>query len=445
MQIKHTLCLDFETAYDTAEKYSLSKMTAEEYINDPRFQVIMVSVKVDAAPAQWKDAADPDFETWLRAFPWEESAAVAHNGSFFDFLILGWVYGIYPKFYICTLLLARPLAGERESSSLAKLAEKFGLPSKGTAIVMANGKRRADFTPSELREYGEYCAHDTDLCYDILLHLLAHWAPVDLAWMHITCRMAARPIIDLDSAVLAEGLRGEAEKEGRALELLAEQMQLSQIRLPTDKKGAPLDLKKIVGSSEMFADLLRKFRQEPPMKYSEKQKKWVYAFAKTDDFVRETAEDGSELPGVTEAVHARLGVKSTIMSSRLLRMEGIAERMGTLPVPIRPFGAHTGRCSGCLVADTKITVYTPHVGVSEKLITDVLDTDLVWDGEEFVAHEGVVFSGYREVITHDGVTGTPDHVVFTADGEVPLAEAKARGAHITDASFYGAGRRAFRP
>ncbi len=346
MQYKHVLCADFETFYDTTDKYSLSKMTAEEYINDPRFQVIMVSVKVDNAPAVWKDAADPDFEQWLRAFPWEESVAVAHNGSFFDFLILGWVYGIFPKFYICTLLLARPLAGERESSSLAKLAEKFGLPSKGTAIVMANGKRRADFSTSELREYGEYCAHDTDLCYDILLHLLPHWAPVDLAWMHITCRMAARPIIELDSAVLEEGLEAEVAKEGRALELLAEQMQLSQVRIPTDKKGVPYDLKKVVGSSEMFADLLRAFKQEPPTKFSEKQEKYVYAFAKSDDFMRETAEDGSELPGVTEAVHARLGVKSTIMSSRLERMAGIADRMGVMPIPIRPFGAHTGRCSG---------------------------------------------------------------------------------------------------
>ena len=346
MRVAHTITVDFETFYDTTEKYSLNKMTAEEYINDPRFQVIMAAVKVDGAPAEWKAANAPDFETWFRSFPWEESAVAAHNGSFFDFLILAWVYDIYPKFYLCTLLMARPLAGERESSSLAKLAEKFGLPSKGTAIVMANGKRLGDFTPAELQEYGEYCAHDTDLCYDILLHLMGQWRPVDMAWMHVTCRMAAQPIIVLDADVLAEGLRGEEEKEGRALELLAEQMQLSQIRMPTDKKGIPLDLKKVVGSSESFADLLRQFRQEPPMKYSEKQGKYVYAFAKTDDFIRETAEEGSELPGVTEAVHARLGVKSTIMSSRLERMAGIAERMGVMPIPVRPFAAHTGRCGG---------------------------------------------------------------------------------------------------
>ena len=38
------ITLDVETYYD--RDYSLSKMTTEEYIRDPRFEVIGVSVKV---------------------------------------------------------------------------------------------------------------------------------------------------------------------------------------------------------------------------------------------------------------------------------------------------------------------------------------------------------------------------------------------------------------
>jgi len=37
--------LDFETYY--AKDFSLSRMTTEEYIRDPRFEVIGVSVKID--------------------------------------------------------------------------------------------------------------------------------------------------------------------------------------------------------------------------------------------------------------------------------------------------------------------------------------------------------------------------------------------------------------
>jgi DNA polymerase len=48
----------------------------------------------------------------------------------------------------------------------------------------------------------------------------------------------------------------------------------------------------------------------------------------------------------------------------------------------------------------------------------------VWDGERFVRHDGVVDQGIKEVITHDGLTATPDHIVFLENGQsVPLIEA----------------------
>ena len=39
------ITVDFETYYD--RKFSLSKLTTEEYIRDPRFEVIGVAVKVN--------------------------------------------------------------------------------------------------------------------------------------------------------------------------------------------------------------------------------------------------------------------------------------------------------------------------------------------------------------------------------------------------------------
>jgi DNA polymerase I-like protein with 3'-5' exonuclease and polymerase domains/uracil-DNA glycosylase len=49
-------------------------------------------------------------------------------------------------------------------------------------------------------------------------------------------------------------------------------------------------------------------------------------------------------------------------------------------------------------------------------IEQVERTDLVWDGVEWVAHDGVIFQGTKEVITHDGLTATPDHKVWLVDG-----------------------------
>jgi DNA polymerase len=40
----------------------------------------------------------------------------------------------------------------------------------------------------------------------------------------------------------------------------------------------------------------------------------------------------------------------------------------------------------------------------------------LWDGVEWVSHQGVVDQGIREVIEYDGLTATPDHKVVTAAG-----------------------------
>lgn len=66
-----------------------------------------------------------------------------------------------------------------------------------------------------------------------------------------------------------------------------------------------------------------------------------------------------------------------------------------------------------------------------KPIEDVTTDDLLWDGHEWVEHEGVVYSGDKEVITHDGVTATPEHKVYVSDGKwARLGEAKERGLRI---------------
>lgn len=49
-------------------------------------------------------------------------------------------------------------------------------------------------------------------------------------------------------------------------------------------------------------------------------------------------------------------------------------------------------------------------------IEKVTTSHRVWDGVEWVSHDGLLDQGVREVITYDGLTATPDHEVFTNDG-----------------------------
>lgn len=67
-------------------------------------------------------------------------------------------------------------------------------------------------------------------------------------------------------------------------------------------------------------------------------------------------------------------------------------------------------------------------------IENVGTADKVWDGVEFVRHEGVVYKGQKEVMRYDGLTATPDHKVWASlEGEprtVRLDYAAACGARL---------------
>lgn len=61
---------------------------------------------------------------------------------------------------------------------------------------------------------------------------------------------------------------------------------------------------------------------------------------------------------------------------------------------------------------------------------------LLWDGESWVSHEGVVYKGRREVITYGGLTATADHLVWVEGMGKPvqLALAARFGAELVRAA-----------
>ena len=65
-------------------------------------------------------------------------------------------------------------------------------------------------------------------------------------------------------------------------------------------------------------------------------------------------------------------------------------------------------------------------------IQEVTKDMKVWDGEEWVPHDGSVYRGEREAITYEGLTATADHLVW-AKGQpepIPFGFAAASGAHL---------------
>lgn len=64
-------------------------------------------------------------------------------------------------------------------------------------------------------------------------------------------------------------------------------------------------------------------------------------------------------------------------------------------------------------------------------IQNVTCHDRVWDGVDWVRHDGLVFKGYKNVITYDGLTATADHEVWADDGtKTTLEQVRRRGARL---------------
>lgn len=317
--VMDTLTVDFETFY--SKEYSLSKITTEEYINDPMFQVIGIAVKRNDEDTQWFSGTPKETKAWLAQFDWVNSMVIAHN-AMFDGAILSWRFGIKPKAIICTLCMGRALLDVSVGGSLAKMSEYYQLGEKGTEVLNALGKRRADFTEAELTAYAGYCINDVELTYKLFYKMLPHFNKTELKLIDITTKMYTEPKLYLDAAMLDQHLHEVREQKDR---LLAE-CGISKEDLMSNPK---------------FAAVLEMFGVDVPTKISARTGKSSYAFAKTDEGFKELQEHSD--PRVQAIVAARLGTKSTLEETRTQRFIEIAGRMGTLPVPLKYYGARTGR------------------------------------------------------------------------------------------------------
>lgn len=317
------ITLDWETYYD--RQYSLSKLTTEAYIRDDRFEVIGLCVKHNSGPVEWFSGDRDEVASYLAKFDWTNVGMLSHN-TMFDAAILSWRFGIRPRALFDTLSMSRALHGVNARHSLKAVAERYGVGEKGNEVQNALGKRRADFSSAELAKYGEYCKTDVDLCFDIFNIMVSRGFPKsELRLIDLTLRMFTEPVLELDIDLL----EGHLISTKRAKEKLLEDAGV------TDKKD--------LMSNQKFADMLRGFGVEPPMKISATTGKETYAFAKTDEAFKELEEHDD--PRVQTLVTARLGNKSTIEETRTERFIEIAKR-GKFPVPLRYYAAHTGRWGG---------------------------------------------------------------------------------------------------
>ena len=316
------ITVDFETYYD--KQFSLSKLTTEQYVRSPEFEVIGLAVKVNNGDTDWISGPFNAVKDYLHAnYDWEGSAVLAHN-TLFDGAILSWLLDIHPKLWLDTLCMGRALHGTEVGGSLKYLADMYEIGEKGNEILNALGKHRNDFNEEELERYGDYCIQDVELTYQLFDIFLKVFPKKELKVIDMTLRMFIDPVLELDVDKLEDHLvtlQGQKEK-------LLEECGIEKTELMSNPK---------------FAKALESLGVVPPMKTSLRTGKEAFAFAKNDEEFKALQEHDDAR--VQALVAARIGLKSTLEETRTERFIGIGIR-GVMPVPIRYYAAHTGRWGG---------------------------------------------------------------------------------------------------
>src|SRR6056297_3308394 len=305
------LILDFETHYD--QDYSLAKMPTMQYVRDARFECwgcAFGTADGDYYAPMWAGEDFPDSTVGrLNRIDWPNTIAVAHNAQL-DGAVLHHHFGHAPAFWLDTLDWTRYAISQGAlppdaSTSLRAWGERLGLAKGDTADAVAAGGDAL----------GDYAVRDIEITRLALDWLREHcpWPEAEWRISDLHVRMATQPRLALDKPLLE--------------------------RLAADTLDP--EMAKAVRSRETFATALRAICIEPGTRTSPANGKQTYAFAKTDRFMRELGNHPDPRARTLAELKAQGG--STIVAARAQRFLDVGD---PLPVPLRYYGAHTGRASG---------------------------------------------------------------------------------------------------
>jgi DNA polymerase I-like protein with 3'-5' exonuclease and polymerase domains len=337
------ITIDFETYYD--QKYSLTKISTEEYVRHDRYETIGFAYKINDDRCVWVTGNNAYIQKVLDTLPWDDSLVLAHN-TMFDGAILSWRYGVKPKGWLDTMSMGRALHGVDQSVSLASMALRYGVGEKGTEVMNAVGVGREFFSPDALAKYGAYCRNDVELTHNIFQMMMQAGFPKgELKLIDLTLSMFIHPVLKLDTEALKAHLVDTvAQKKAHlvsALQAVGKQDLAVKHILGDEETQA--EVRKTLMSNVQFATMLKGLDVEAPTKISPTTGKLTLALAKNDEAFKELLEH--EDPRVQALCAARIGTKSTLEETRTQRFMDISKR-GAFPVPLRYYAAHTGRWGG---------------------------------------------------------------------------------------------------
>lgn len=316
------LFLDFETFFSVA--CSLRKLSTTQYIRHPEFLVWGVGVQwEDEEHATWITGSD--CESYLDEIDWDDTALVCHN-SLFDAQVLRLVYGHVAAYNYCTASMSRGV-WPTSSASLKNTAERCfpgdDTMRKGEELIQAKGI--SDLPPDIEEAIAGYCRQDVALTKAIFDKIYPHFPEPEFNLIDMTIRMAVEPSLALDRERLQSHLDEITAKNQQVIE----------------DSGTT---REVLASNPKFTALIESMNIVVPTKVSPNTGKTIPAFGKADKGWQQLR---AKYPEHENLWSARVTAKSRIDETRAQAFLDAADpETNLLPVPLRYYGAHTGRFSG---------------------------------------------------------------------------------------------------
>lgn len=389
-----------EIDIETYSSVDLKKCGVYKYAESPDFALLLFGYSIDGGEVQAVDTANGEAipQEILNALQDDSVIKSAHNASFERICLsryLGVKY-LSPKSWRCTMVwsayLGLPLSlaqvgevlglGKQKLTEGKELIRLFCIPDKDGNRPTCNGEK--------WQRFKAYNKRDVETEMEIQQKLSRFPVP-DFIWEEY---ILDQQINDRGIGVDMEFVEAALELDAQAKATLsAEMCRLTGVENP----NSVYQLLEWLESQGYSSDSL--------------DKKNVIELMKT----------------AKEPVRTVLALRQQLAKSSVKKyqaMQKVACADGRARGCFQFYGANrTGRF--CLAEGTPIMVKGSNGDIYEKPIEDVTNDDLVWDGVQWVEHDGVVFSGEHDVITWDGITATPEHQVFIDEHiKIPLVEAK---------------------
>jgi superfamily II DNA or RNA helicase len=220
--------------------------------------------------------------------------------------------------------------------------------------------------------------------------------------------------INMDGAKKVAGEWSQAEASKRGMQITGDVV-AEWIKMTHEIFGRPRKTIVFCSGVDHGNDLSRKFAESGynfvAISYrddDEFKKDVIAEFAKPDTEIHgliatDILTKGFDVPDVMIGVSARPFSKS--LSSHIQQM-GRVMRSNQDDPDGKTFALWLCLAKGSLVLTDKGLVPIDKVTLSHK----------IWDGTNFVTHGGAVCNGIQKVITYQGLTATPGHLVHTAQG-----------------------------